>query len=132
MNDRSINPWTWQDQFSYSQAREVTGPHRVVYLAGQPSVDADGRPTAIGDMAGQLEQAFNNLETVLAAAGLGLADVVRLNYYTTDVDTLFQAWHVVTERLGQLDHAPTSTLLGVSRLAYPELLVELEATAVGS
>ena len=70
--------------------------------------------------------------SVLAAAGLDLANVVRLNYYTTDVDTLFQAWGVVNERLGQLDHAPTSTLLGVARLAYPELLVELEATAAGS
>ncbi len=132
MTHRSINPWTWQDQFSYSQAREVAGPHRVVYLAGQPSVDAEGRPTATGDMAAQLEQAFDNLETVLAAAGLDLADVVRLNYYTTDVDMLFEAWHVVSQRLGRVEHAPASTLLGVTRLAYPELLVELEATAVGS
>ena len=130
MQHRSINPWTWQDQFSYSQAREVTGAQRTVFLAGQPSVDQNGSPTAVGDMAGQLTQAFDNLVTVLSDAGLDLADVVRLNYYTTDVDALFQSWGTVGERLGGLEHTPASTLLGVSRLAYPELLVELEATAV--
>lgn len=131
MQHRSINPWSWQDQFSYSQAREVSGDHRTVYLAGQPSVDEHGHPASAGDMARQLSQAFDNLETVLSQAGLELADVVRLNYYTTDVDALFQEWGTVAERLGELEHTPASTLLGVSRLAYPELLVELEATAVG-
>lgn len=125
----SINPWEWQQQFSYSQARDVQGTQRTLYLAGQVSVDADGAPVHPGDMAAQLRQAFDNLQSVLEAAGLSLSNVVRLNYYTTDVDALFGAWQIVGERLAG-GEPPASTLLGVARLAYPDLLVEIEATAV--
>jgi enamine deaminase RidA (YjgF/YER057c/UK114 family) len=130
MQHSAFDPWDWQEQFVYSQARATTGDRRTVYVAGQASVDDAGRPVHVGDMAAQLSRAFDNLETVLRAAGLGLDDVVRLNYYTTDVDSLFASWGVVAERLGSTAPPPTATLLGVARLAYPELLVELEATAV--
>jgi enamine deaminase RidA (YjgF/YER057c/UK114 family) len=56
--------------------------------------------------------------------------VVRLNIYTTDVDALLENFAVMGERLGAAQVMPPGTLLGVSRLAFPELLVELEATAV--
>ena len=61
---------------------------------------------------------------------MGLGDVVRLNIYTTDVDSLFEHYGVLASRTGAVQVAPPGTLLGVARLAYPELLVELEATAV--
>jgi enamine deaminase RidA (YjgF/YER057c/UK114 family) len=131
MSVTALNPWEWQRQFSYSQALSITGATRVVYVAGQASIDPDGRVVHAGDMAAQLTTAFDNLTTVLALADLTLANVVQLNYYTTDVDTLFAAWATVTERLKDLPAHPTSTLVGVTRLAYPELLVELTAVALG-
>jgi enamine deaminase RidA (YjgF/YER057c/UK114 family) len=127
---RTINPWRWQEAFAFVQATEVRGAHRVLYCAGQASVDADGRGVHPGDMRGQVGQALTNLETVLGAAGLTLADVVRLNYYTTDVDALLAAWDAVSTRLQQARCHAASTLLGVTRLAAPDLLVEIEATAV--
>ena len=63
-------------------------------------------------------------------AGAQLSDVVRLNYYTTDVDRFFEAHDAVATRLSSAGCSPASTLLGVTRLAFPELLVEIEATAV--
>ena len=67
---------------------------------------------------------------MLSEAGFALADVVRLNYYVTDVDAFFQAGEVYGARLAQVGCRPASTLLGVARLALPPLLVEIEATAV--
>jgi len=74
--------------------------------------------------------AIDNLETVLNDAGVGLSDVVRLNYYTTDVDGLMAVWEIINTRLAKANCRPASTLLGVTRLAFPEMLVEIEATAV--
>ena len=130
MERRIINPWTWQDHMGYSQAIEITGGQHVLYCAGQASIDAVGTPVHTGDMRAQLNQALNNLETVLTAARYHFADVVRLNIYTPDIDQYFAHADVVMRRLGQADCRASATLLGVSRLAFPELLVELEATAV--
>jgi enamine deaminase RidA (YjgF/YER057c/UK114 family) len=130
MEQRTINPWTWQDAYGFSQAVEVTGGERVLYCAGQTSVDADGGPLHPGDMAAQITQAFDNLEVVLAEAGCGLANVVRLNYYVTDVDAFLAHHDVVTQRVATAGGRPSGTLLGVTRLAFPDLLVEIEATAV--
>ena len=130
MERRIINPWTWQDQFGFVQANEVSGEQRTLICSGQTSVDADGNPVHLGDMAGQISQAVDNLETVLREAGFRMSDVVRLNYYTTDVDRFLEAAEVVGSRLGESGCRAASTLLGVARLAFPELLVEIEATAV--
>ena len=130
MERRIVNPWTWQDQLGFVQAHEVTGHQRILYCAGQTSMSAEGSPLHEGDMHAQLHQTLDNLETVLAEAGYTLADVVRLNAYTTDVDQFFGAWESAAMRLGKAGAKISSTLLGVSRLAFPELLVELEATAV--
>jgi enamine deaminase RidA (YjgF/YER057c/UK114 family) len=81
-------------------------------------------------MAAQVALALDNLEAVLAAADMTIADVVRLNIYTTDVDLFLQSFGALAERSAASGTRPASTLLGVTRLAYPELMVELEATAV--
>jgi enamine deaminase RidA (YjgF/YER057c/UK114 family) len=130
MERRIVNPWTWQDRFGFVQANDVTGAARTVYCAGQTSVDEDGEPVHAGDMAKQVELALENLETVLQEAGLSLADVVRLTYYTTDVDSFMtQGGPVLGARFSRTGCRPASTLLGVTRRARPELLVEIEATA---
>lgn len=129
MEQRNVNPWTWQDRYGFSQAVEVTGGDRVLYCAGQTSVDADGNTLHPGDMAAQAAQALDNLEAVLAGAGMTMADVVKLNMYTTDVDAFMAALFEVGERLASSGLEQCGTLLGIQRLAYPELMVELEATA---
>jgi enamine deaminase RidA (YjgF/YER057c/UK114 family) len=124
------NPWVWQDHFGFVQALEVSGAQRTLYCAGQTAIDAEGAPVHAGDMRAQLGMALDNLTTVLQQAGFSLGDVVRLNIYTTNVDQLLEAWDLVGARLGSAGCRPTMTLLGVSRLAFPELMVEIEATAV--
>jgi enamine deaminase RidA (YjgF/YER057c/UK114 family) len=80
-------------------------------------------------MAAQVTLSLDNLEAVLDEAGMSLANLVRLTVYTVDVDRLFEHYGVLASRLGA-GVAPTTTMLGVTRLALPELLVELEGTAV--
>ena len=83
-----------------------------------------------GDMRAQVNLALDNLQTVLDQAGYSLAGVVRLNFYTTDVDAFFGVFDVLGERLSAGGCIVPGTLLGVSRLAFPELMVEIEATAM--
>ena len=130
MERKVVNPWTWQDALGFVQANEVTGAQRVLICSGQTSMDAEGRPVHPGDMNAQLSQSLDNLETVLGDSGFKLSDVVRLNIYTTDVGAFFGAWEALAPRLAESGCRQASTLLGVAGLAFPELLVEIEATAV--
>jgi len=129
MERKIINPWTWQDELGFVQANQVSGVQRSLICSGQTSVDDDGAPVNAGDMGAQIGKALDNLETVLNGAGFKLSDVMRLNYYTTDVDGFMEAAEVLGRRLGEANCRAASTLLGVTRLAFPELLVEIEATA---
>ena len=126
----SINPWPWSVAMGFQQAQLVDGASRTLYCSGQTSVDADGAPQHAGDMTAQIVLALDNLEAVVTAAGMTLGNVVRLNIYTTDVDGFLASYGVAIERMAGAGSEFTSTLLGVQRLAFPELMVELEATAV--
>ena len=130
MERTAVNPWEWSLTMGYNQGEVVSGHTRTLFCAGQTAMDADGAPQHAGDMAAQVALALDNLERVLEDAGMGLRNLVRLNIYTTDVDSLFQHYGVLSARTAAAPVAPPGTLLGVARLAYPELLVELEATAV--
>lgn len=126
----AINPWPWSLEMGYNQGEVVSGPARTLFCAGQTSMSSAGQPQHIDDMAAQLALSLDNLEAVLREADMTLANLVRLNVYTTDVDLLFQHYGVLSSRLGAARVAPTTTMLGVSRLAIPVLMVELEGTAV--
>ena len=130
MERRIINPWGWQDEYGFVQANEVSDAQRVLYCAGQVSVDAEGNPLHPGDMRAQIAQALDNLETVLGTAGFEMSDVARLNFYTTDVDGTMEAWSLIKDRLARTGCRQVSTLLGVARLYHPDILIEIEATAV--
>jgi enamine deaminase RidA (YjgF/YER057c/UK114 family) len=130
MKRTPVNPWPWSLEFGFNQGEIVEGHTRELFLAGQTAVNAEGEPQHAGDMAAQLSLALDNVEAVLAGAGMTLANIVRLNFYTIDVDALFENQGVLAERLGAAGVTPPGTLLGVARLAFPELMVELEATAV--
>jgi len=108
----------------------VTDPGRMVFTAGACPVDADGVPVAVGDVAGQARQVMDNLVLALEGAGAELGDVLKTTVYvaTTDRSELMAAWDVVRAALGE--HAPPSTLVGVTLLGHPDQLVEVEAVAV--
>ncbi|MEN3285141.1 MAG: hypothetical protein V7607_6281 [Solirubrobacteraceae bacterium] len=124
-----INPWSWSIQLGFDQAQLIEGHQRELVCSGQDAVDADGNPRHPGDMGAQLEMALDNLEAVLAAADMTLANVVRLNVYTTDIDDYLNHFGNLNDRFGKSDGRFATTLLGVSQLPA-QLLVMLEATAV--
>ncbi|MEU7524841.1 RidA family protein [Saccharothrix sp. NPDC042600] len=130
MQRTAVNPWDWSVAMGFNQGEVVTGQTRTLYCSGQTAMNAEGKPEHAGDLAAQLALSLDNLEAVLAEAGMSLANLVRLNVYTTDVDLLFQHYGVLAARLGAARVAPTTTMLGVTRLAVPDLVVELEGTAV--
>lgn len=132
MERKEINPWEWQEKFGFVHAVDLVGSKRMVFVAGQVSVAADGKPCFPNDMAAQIDQTFNNLETVLMQANTRLTDVVRLVYYTTNIDLLLEHWPRITQRLADGACRPVSSLLGVNRLSSPIFLIEIEATVAVS
>lgn len=130
MKKTAINPSQWSVEYGFNQGELVEGAARELYVSGQAAMSADGQPQHAGDMAAQIGMALDNLLDVLVGAEMTFANVVRLNLYTTDVDLLFANYGVIAERLGAAGAAPPGSMLGVTRLAFPELMVELEATAV--
>lgn len=130
MERTAVNPVTWSLEMGFNQGEVVSGQARTLYVSGQTAMSKEGKPEHEGDMAAQLALAVDNLEAVLAEAGMSLASLVRLNVYTTDVDALFPHYGVLAGRLGAAGVAPTTTMLGVARLAIPGQMVELEGTAV--
>ncbi|MFI1581593.1 RidA family protein [Embleya sp. NPDC055664] len=130
MERTAVNPVTWSTELGFNQGEVVSGHTRTLYCSGQTAMSAEGKPEHDGDMAAQLALTLDNLEAVLGEAGMSLANLIRLNVYTTDVDLLFRHYGVLASRLGAAGVAPTTTMLGVTRLAIPTLMVELEGTAV--
>ena len=123
-----INPHSWTIGLGFDQAQLIEGHQRMLVCSGQDAVDADGKPQHPGDMGAQLELALDNLEAIVAAAGMTFANVVRLNAYTTDVDELISRHFArITDRLGNSRYA--TTVLGVAQLPA-QFLVMLEATAL--
>lgn len=130
MKRTAINPWPWSLEYGFSQGELVEGQARVLFCSGQTALNTDGIPQHAGDIRAQFALALDNLERVLKEADMTFANIVRLTIYTVDVDSLVQNMDILGERLGAAGVKPAETLLGINRLAFPELLVELEAIAV--
>ncbi len=129
MNRTPVNPWPWSLNFGYNQGEVLQGVNRQLICAGQTSVDAEGNPQHPEDMRNQMILALDNLEAVLSAAGMSLANITRLGIYATDVDEAMKNFDVLGARFGPLNIAPPMTVLGVTRLAIAPLMFEIEATA---
>ena len=130
MKKKVINPWSWQDKYGFSQAIEMSDVQRILLCAGQTSVDDDGNPLHIGNMSKQIGQALDNLDKLLNEANMQLSNAVHFKYYTTDVVAFIEANAVLDARLKQAGCERSSTLIGVTALFHPDILVEIEATAV--
>lgn len=131
MQRTAVNPWDWSLNFGYNQAEVIEGASRQLICAGQTSVDGTGAPQHPGDMRAQIGLALDNLEAVLAKADMSLGHVARLGLYATDVDDALKNFDLLGARFGPHGVAPPMTLLGVTRLALPGLMFEIEATAFG-
>jgi enamine deaminase RidA (YjgF/YER057c/UK114 family) len=126
---RHVQPPALENNPRYSHAVVVeSGP--LVFVSGQIAHDAEGRLVGKGDMRAQARQAFENLKIALAAAGSDFAHVVRINAYLSDMNQLAAYRETRQEYFGAFPAQPASTLVGVVRLADPDLLLEVEAVAV--
>jgi enamine deaminase RidA (YjgF/YER057c/UK114 family) len=128
-----INPAGLPVPDVYAQVAVARGS-RTVYLAGQVARTAAGEPVGAGDLSAQTEQAFLNVATALAGAGATFADVAKLTVYVVDWDPAQAAAFGegagrAAARLG-VDPVKPVTLIGVSALGEPDLLVEIDAVAV--
>ncbi|MBI1186787.1 MAG: RidA family protein [Alphaproteobacteria bacterium] len=130
MEKRVVNPTPWLQHFNLNHGIEVKGGERTLYLSGQTASAADGSAMCAGDLVAQFAAAWTNLKDALAAADMTPANIVRLNMYTTDVDAFMAAADKLIPIFAADGAQPVSTLLGVTRLYDPAIMVELEATAV--
>jgi enamine deaminase RidA (YjgF/YER057c/UK114 family) len=129
MQRTAVNPWDWSLRLGYNQGEIIEGATRQLICAGQTAVDGHGNPQHPGDMRGQIALALDNLAPVLAGAGMDLGHVTRLGMYATDVDEALKHFDLIGMRFGAARNAPPMTLVGVTRLAIPGLLFEIDATA---
>lgn len=98
MERNAVNPVTWSVEMGFNQGEVVSGHSRTLYISGQTAMSKEGKPEHDGDMAAQLALSIDNIEAVLAEAGMSLSNLVRLNVFTTDVDLLFQHYGVLAGR----------------------------------
>ncbi|GAA2572468.1 RidA family protein [Actinomadura fulvescens] len=128
-----INPDGLPKPDVYRQMAVASGT-KLVFLAGQVARDAEGRKVGEGDLAAQVEQAYLNVATALEGVGGSFDDVAKLTVYVVDwtpekMPLLGEGVARAAARLG-VDPVKPITLLGVAALGEPDLLVEVEATAV--
>lgn len=128
-----INPDGLPKPPTYFQVGVASGS-RIVFFSGQVARNADGDPVGAGDLAAQVEQAYLNISTALEAVGGSFDDIVKLTFYVVDwTPDKMEAIGAGVGRAAQtigLNLRKPSTLIGVTALAEPDLLVEIEAVAV--
>ena len=125
---RRINPPALAAPTGYTHVVEVTGAAKAVYVAGQVAFNERREVVGIGDMAAQAEQVYRNLEAALAAAGASFTDVVKMTTFITDMSQAPAARAVRARYFGET--LPASTLVEVTALAHPDLMIEIEVVAV--
>ncbi len=131
----SVNPSQWGLAFLMDQGEIVEGARRHLRCSGQVDLleDAEApmglKVTAPGDMRRQIEIALENIDCLLSEADMGRENLVFVRFFTTDVDAFSEHYDVYTDWIAPASIRPPQSLLGVQRLALPELMVEIEAEA---
>ena len=127
MNRQQVNPWTWQDQFGFSQAWRVDSAQSIVFVSGQGPLSPNGELVGDGEFEAQTRQVFENLQTVLEAAGASFDAIVRITVYLTDIGKLPDFGRIKAEFIA--GEQPASTAIEVSSLALPGMMIEVDAIA---
>ena len=123
---KRLNPPTVVKPFSrYSQAIEVPANARWLHISGQVGATPDG--TILKGFEAQAKQCWANIIAILAAAGMGVEDLVKANIFVTSADVVAASRKIRDEALQGAE--PASTFLVVAALAHPDLVVEIEAVA---
>jgi len=130
MPNTFINPDGISAPNGYTHVVTTTG-HRTIYISGQVAFDRSGQIVGAGDLRAQTVQAFENLRMALAAAGATLNDIVKMTTFIVNYKPEYRPM-LREARLNYLNAArpPAHTLVGVQALALPEIMIEIEATAV--
>ena len=132
MPTRYINPNTLFSsvEYGFSQVVVTTGT-KTIYVSGQTARDAQKKTSGAGDLAHQTRQALRNVETALASAGAALTNVAALRLYIVNYQPAqAEAISAALRDFFPAESRPCSTWVGVSSLASPDFLIEIEATAV--
>ena len=135
MRRTAVNPTSWGQNFLMHQAEVVQGAQRVLHCSGQVDLVEDpsaemGLAVGHADMDGQLAAILANLDALLDGAGMTRADIVRLTFYTTDVQAALGSYGLYAEWIGSAGVMPPQSLIGVAALVDPGLLMEIEMTAM--
>ncbi|PYV12533.1 MAG: hypothetical protein DMG23_00795 [Acidobacteria bacterium] len=115
----------WEPKVGYARAVLVG---ETVFVSGTTATDPSGKIVAVGDVYGQTVQTIHNIENALKRLGMGLENVVRTRIYLTQIDRWEEMAKAHAEFFGEVH--PATSLIGISRLVDPEMLVEIEAVAV--
>jgi reactive intermediate/imine deaminase len=125
---RFLSPETLAPPFGYSHVVDAPAS-RIIYISGQVPLDVDGQLVGEGDFEAQARQVFQNLTAALEAADASWTDVVKLNYFLRDVGQITSVRSIRDEYV-DTERPPASTLVEVSGLFRPDVLIEIEAVAV--
>ncbi len=125
---RFVNPETMPKPFGWTQVVEARGG-RTIYIAGQVGLDVNGQVVGVDDFEAQARQMFRNLQAGLEIVGLNFNRVVKLGMYITDFSHR-ATLRKVRDEFVNLQNPPASTLVQVSALFMPELMIEADLVAV--
>jgi reactive intermediate/imine deaminase len=121
-----IDPgWSWDDKLPLAQAKQIGN---TIYVSGQVAFNADGKLVGKGNIKAQTRQVFRNIKAILAAAGATMEHIVKINTYITDANKFMDMLEARGDVFG--NNPPASTAVVVAGLAFPGLLIEVEAIAV--